>query len=274
MTEENKNKVINYKKYLQESGKSENTVRSYLAAVSGFLSDYGYLSTDNLLSYRQALIVSCKASTVNQRMNAINSFIKYENSDISNNCLIKIRKSTCIDNVITKEEFDLLKKNLLKDKKYKLYFLVRYMASTGMRISEVLILTVDDIRRGYLNIQSKGNKERRVYIPSALSHETMCWLMEGNIYDGFIFRNKQGNRLGSSGARYLIKHYGIKYGIEESHLHPHAFRHRFALNFMEVHKDISLLSDLLGHESIETTRIYLKKTADEQRRLIDAIVNW
>ena len=66
----------------------------------------------------------------------------------------------------------------------------------------------------------------------------------------------------------------LKYGIPESHLHPHAFRHRFALNFISVHKDISMLSDLLGHESIETTRIYLKKTADEQKNLIDLIVNW
>lgn len=274
MTEENKSKVLEYRRYLYESGRAENTVRSYSSVISGFLSEYGCLSTTNLLNYRQDLLASCKASTVNQRMNAMNSYMKFEDSDISNNCLIKIKKSTCIDNVITNEEFDLLKTNLLKDKKYKLYFLVRYMASTGMRISEVLTLTVDDIRRGYLNIQSKGNKERRVYIPSALSQETMYWLIEGNVYGGFIFRNKQGKRLGSSGARYLIKHYGMKYGIEESHLHPHAFRHRFALNFMEVHKDISLLSDLLGHESIETTRIYLKKTADEQRRLIDAIVNW
>ena len=274
MTEINQIKITYFKKYLRENGCSENTIRSYSSTASNFLSKYDTVTSDNLINYRNYLLNSGKSSTVNQRINAINQYIKYENNGIANAHLIKVRRSIYIDNVISNEEYQLFKEQLLKEKKYKLYFLIRFMASTGMRISEVLQLTTDDIRIGHCNIRSKGNKERRVYIPSALSYEAMMWMTEYHVNSGYVFINRFGERMSSSGARYLIKHYGMKYGIPESHLHPHAFRHRFALNFIGVHKDISMLSDLLGHESIETTRIYLKKTADEQKDLINLIVNW
>ena len=274
MTEINEIKIIYFKKYLQENGCSENTIRSYSSTAYSFLSKYDTVTSENLIDYRNSLLNSRKSSTINQKINAINRYIKFENNGTANANLIKVHRAVYIDNVISNEEYELFKKQLLKDKKYKLYFLIRFMASTGMRISEVLQLTTDDIRIGHCNIRSKGNKERRIYIPSALSYEAMLWMTEYNINNGYIFINQYGGRMSPSGVRYLIKHYGSKYGIPESHLHPHAFRHRFALNFINVHKDISMLADLLGHESIETTRIYLKKTADEQKNLINLIVNW
>lgn len=274
MTEINQIKIIYFKKYLRENGCSENTIRSYSSTASNFLSKYDTVTSDNLIKYRDCLLHSGKSSTINQRINAINRYIKYENNGIASAHLIKVRRTIYIDNVISNEEYELFKEKLLKEKKYKLYFLIRFMASTGMRISEILQLTTDDIRIGHCNMRSKGNKERRIYIPSALSYEAMMWITEYHISTGYVFMNQYGDRMSASGARYLIKHYGMKYGIPESHLHPHAFRHRFALNFINIHKDISMLSDLLGHESIETTRIYLKKTADEQKNLIDLIVNW
>ena len=274
MTEINEIKITYFKKHLRENCYSENTIRSYSSTVTQFLSTYDIVTSDNLVQYRNYLLTSGKSSTINQKINAINRYVKFENNGVANAHLIKVRRDIYIDNVITNEEYELFKEQLLKDKKYKLYFLIRFMASTGMRISEVLQMTTDDIRIGHCNIRSKGNKERRVYIPSSLSYEAMMWMAECNIKPGFIFTNRYEKCITPSGARYLIKHYGLKYGIPESHLHPHAFRHRFALNFINVHKDISMLSDLLGHESIETTRIYLKKTADEQKNLIDLIVNW
>ena len=71
-----------------------------------------------------------------------------------------------------------------------------------------------------------------------------------------------------------MKNYAIKYGIDPKVVYPHSFRHRFAKNFLEKYSDISLLADLMGHESIETTRIYLRKTASEQQKLVDEIVTW
>ena len=274
MTEYNKMEIARFKQYLKERGCSENTIRSYSSAVAFFLSNYGSITSESLLKYRDYLISNLKSSTINQRINAINKFIKFEKKESQSIQLVKIKRVTYIDNVITNEEYELFKECLLENKKYKLYFLVRVLAATGMRISEALELKVENIVAGYCDIRSKGDKERRVFIPSILTREVISWLSQDGIFSGYLFTNRSGEKLSTSGARYLIKYYGVKYGIIQEHLHPHAFRHRFALNFIEIDKDISTLSDLLGHESIETTRVYLKKTSDEQKRLINQIVIW
>lgn len=274
MTELNKRKLLYFEQYLKEDGCSENTIKSYIATATYFLSEYDSVTSENLIHYRNYLLYKNKSSTINQRINAINRFIKFEDIGVKRPPLVKIQKNTVAKNIITQEEYDLLKSKLLQDKKYKVYFLIRFMASTGMRISEVLELKVEDIISECFAIKSKGNKERLIFIPSILSRDALIWIDSCELQQGYVFTNRNGKKLTSSGARYLIKHYGVKYGIPESHLHPHAFRHRFALNFIDTRRDISMLSDLLGHESIETTRIYLKKSSDEQKRMIDQIVNW
>ena len=274
MTDYNRAEIMHFKQYLRERGCSENTVRSYSSVVTFFLSNYGSVTTENLIKYKRYLTDNSKSSTVNQRINAINKFIKFENKETQVIPLIKIKRVTYLDNVITNEEYELFKRRLLEEKKYKLYSLIRLLAATGMRISEALDLKAEDVITGYYDIRSKGDKERRVFIPSPFIQEAISWMGRDGIFNGYLFTNQSGRRLSASGARYLIKHYGVRYGIPQEHLHPHAFRHRFALNFMGNQKDISMLSDLLGHESIETTRIYLKKTADEQKILINQVVNW
>ena len=71
-----------------------------------------------------------------------------------------------------------------------------------------------------------------------------------------------------------MKHFAVKYNLNPKVVYPHSFRHRFAKNFLERFNDIALLADLMGHESIETTRIYLRRTASEQQQIVDKIVNW
>ena len=89
---------------------------------------------------------------------------------------------------------------------------------------------------------------------------------------------KEALMKGSKESDYLLfvedKNYAIKYGLNPKVVYPHSFRHRFAKNFLEKFNDISLLADLMGHESIETTRIYLRKTASEQQEIVDKIVTW
>lgn len=76
------------------------------------------------------------------------------------------------------------------------------------------------------------------------------------------------------GISQQLKNYADKYGLDKKVVYPHSFRHRYAKNFLEKHNDIALLADLMGHESIETTRIYLRRTASEQQALVDKIVTW
>ena len=91
---------------------------------------------------------------------------------------------------------------------------------------------------------------------------------------GYLFLNRFGERITTRGISQQLKNYAIKYELNPAVVYPHSFRHRFAKNFLEKFNDISLLADLMGHESIETTRIYLRRSSTEQQTIVDKIVTW
>ena len=97
---------------------------------------------------------------------------------------------------------------------------------------------------------------------------------ENNMDSGWLFKNRFGERITARGISQQLKNYAIKYGLSTKVVYPHSFRHRFAKNFLDKFNDIALLADLMGHESIETTRIYLRRTASEQRAIVDKVVTW
>ena len=125
-----------------------------------------------------------------------------------------------------------------------------------------------------MDLYSKGGKVRRIYFPEKLCGEMLSWLDSRQIQTGFIFTNRRGNPITPRGISSQLKVLAKKYRICPDTVYPHSFRHRFAKNFLTKFNDISLLADLMGHESIETTRIYLTRSSDEQRELIDRIVTW
>ena len=127
---------------------------------------------------------------------------------------------------------------------------------------------------GYIDLYTKGGKLRRLYIPKKLKNETEIWLKNNNINSGYLFKNRFGDRITARGISQQLKNYALKYGLNTKVVYPHSFRHRFAKNFLEKFNDIALLADLMGHESIETTRIYLRRTASEQREIVDKVVTW
>ena len=148
------------------------------------------------------------------------------------------------------------------------------MAATGARVSELIQIKVEHVKLGYLDLYSKGGKLRRIYIPEKLKQEAILWLTENSRDSGFIFLNKDGNLITTRGISGQLKKFAKKYSLDPAVVYPHSFRHRFAKNFLEHCSDIAFLADLMGHESIETTRIYLRKTATEQRELVDQIIDW
>ena len=91
---------------------------------------------------------------------------------------------------------------------------------------------------------------------------------------GHARHTKKGRPISSRGIRCQLKHYAGKYGIDADTVYPHSFRHRFAINFLMQFNDISLLADLMGHENIETTRIYLTRSSKEQQALLDQLITW
>ena len=125
-----------------------------------------------------------------------------------------------------------------------------------------------------MDLYSKGGKVRRIYFPEKLCEETLLWLEEREVSTGFIFTNHHGKQITPRGISSQLKVFAKKYRIAPETVYPHSFRHRFAKNFLAKFNDISLLADLMGHESIETTRVYLTRSSAEQRELIDKIVTW
>ena len=130
------------------------------------------------------------------------------------------------------------------------------------------------MQEGYVDLYSKGGKLRRLYIPKKLQSEALSWIESRNITSGYLFVNRFGKPITSRGVSQQLKNYAVKYGLRVEVVYPHSFRHLFAKNFLDKYNDIALLADLMGHESIETTRIYLRRTASEQRAIVDKIVTW
>lgn len=156
----------------------------------------------------------------------------------------------------------------------KWYFAVWFLGATGARVSEFLKIKAEHVAAGYVDIYGKGGKVRRLFIPKTLREAASKWLDECGVSSGYIFTNKYGEMLTSRGVSIQLKHYAKKYGIKPEVVYPHSFRHRFAKSFLEKFNDIALLADLMGHESIETTRIYLRRTASEQQEIVDKVVTW
>lgn len=143
-----------------------------------------------------------------------------------------------------------------------------------MRVSELLKIRAEHVKAGMMDLYSKGGKMRRIYFPTALCEEAQDWLKKREITSGCIFTGRNGHVITARGVHFQLKVLAKRYKIPSEQVYPHSFRHRFAKNFLAKFNDISLLADLMGHESIETTRIYLTRSSEEQQKLIDRLVKW
>ena len=263
-----------YEEYLRKDNLSENTIISYLWTVNYFNEHYNAVNKKNLLAYKGYLMEFLKPKTVNLRIQAINKYLEYLGKRKIALKGIKVQQKNFLENVISNADYNFLKKQLKKDGNMEWYFVVWYLAATGARVSELIQIKIEHIEIGYFDLYTKGGKLRRLYIPKKLKKETLEWLEETNRSSGYLFLNRYGNRITPRGISQQLKNYADKYGLDKKVVYPHSFRHRYAKNFLEKYNDIALLADLMGHESIETTRIYLRRTASEQQELVNRIVTW
>lgn len=263
-----------FERHLRRVHLSENTIASYIFAVKQYDEQYGELTQKNLRDYKIWLIESYKPKTVNLRLRAINCYLEYTGHEKWRLPFVRVQQKAFLENVISEADYNYFKAALKKDNELFWYFVIRFLAATGARISELIQIKVEHVRLGHLDLYSKGGKLRRIYIPKSLQEEALSWLASRNQESGFIFLNKYGDRITTRGISGQLKKLASRYGIDPAVVYPHSFRHRFAKSFLERCNDIAFLADLMGHESIETTRIYLRKTATEQREIVDLIIDW
>ena len=263
-----------FEEHLRKSNLSENTITSYLWTVNYYHEHYETISKENLLAYKGYLMEFYKPKTVNLRIQAMNKYLEYLRKERLQLKAVKVQQKNFLENVISNADYKFLKKQLKKDGNMEWYFVVWYLAATGARVSELIQIKIEHVELGYFDLYSKGGKLRRLYIPKKLRNETLAWLEETHRSSGYLFLNHYGERITTRGVSQQLKNHADKYGLDKKVVYPHSFRHRYAKNFLEKYNDIALLADLMGHESIETTRIYLRRTASEQQALVDKIVTW
>ena len=263
--------INTFERVLRQGNYAENTITAYTYAVRDYYSRYPRVDKLNLLEYRELLIETRSPKTVNLRLQGLNKYLSLIGKEELQLKFVKVQEETFLENVISYKEYHYLKNCLKNESDLRCYFAVRFLAGTGARVSELIRIKVEHVQAGYYDICSKGGKIRRLYIPDQLREETLSWL---NRETGYLFLNRNGKRITTRGLAGRLTFYARKYGMDPSVVHPHAFRHLYAKTFLERHQDIALLADLLGHNNISTTRIYLRKSKTEQQRLVNKIVDW
>lgn len=263
-----------FKVFLEDLGLADNTVQSYVWTVNHFLSNYEIINRENLYAFKGFLMEHFKPQTVNLRLQGINRYLDFIKKDKFKMKFVKVQQKNFLENVISDADYRFLKQRLKAEGYLEWYFVVWFMGATGARISELLKIKVEHVEVGFLDIYSKGGKIRRLYIPKRLREEASIWLADKGLTSGYIFKNKYGKVISARGISQQLKYFARQYGLDSKVVYPHSFRHRFAKNFLEKYNDIAFLADLMGHESIETTRIYLRKTATEQQKIVDKVVTW
>lgn len=263
-----------FEMYLRQDNMAENTIAAYRYAVNDFSSKYKELTKKNLLLYKAYLLETFKPKTVNLRIQALNKYLDYLGKPRLRLKSVKVQQKSYLENVISNADYVFLKNKLKEDGNNEWYFVVRYLAATGARVSELIQIKIEHVNVGYFDIYTKGGKVRRLFIPKTLIQETETWLKEAGRETGYLFLNRFGNRITTRGIAQQLKNYAVKYKLNPKVVYPHSFRHRFAKNFLEKYNDIALLADLMGHESIETTRIYLRRTSSEQQQIVDNVITW
>ncbi len=201
-------------------------------------------------------------------------FSRANNNGIYKLMLVKEQKRTYMDNIISQKDYEKLKRQLKQDNNMYWYFVVRFLGSTGARISELLQIKIEDLALGYLDLYTKGGKIRRLYLPRVVCEEALPYFRDQGVESGFIFLNRRGTLITSRAIEMQLKTLAKRYHINADTVYPHSFRHRYAKNFLKRFNDISLLADLMGHDSVETTRIYLTRSSQEQKELLDRIITW
>lgn len=261
---------------------ADRSVQTYLHRVRLFLREFGVFSAENLIEWKDNQVEGLKSPNyINQGLISFRKYIDFNGWDIPIPKSVPSQKKQYLDNVITRADYDFLCRYLIgqfnttKSKKYeRLYIAIRIMGTTGLRLSELLNIKVEDIKLGVFDIYGKRTKNRRIYIPASAQKELMGLLNGMGVTSGYAVLDRDFKRYKEGAFQQAIKGLADETEIDAELMHPHGFRHFFAKEFIRNHSDICLLADLLGHSSLETTRIYLKLTSREQKDVVDKVVVW
>ena len=268
------NKIINdFKVYLTDNDKSVYTVEKYIRDVIKF-KDFACsdeITKETAGEYKIYLVRNgYSVRSINSMLSSVNALFEFLNRHDLKVKTIKMQRSVYCpeDKELTRAEYQRLCAAAKMKKNNRLELIIETVCSTGIRIGELKYITVESAKRGEAVVTLKG-KTRYVFIPKELKRKLLRYATEQTIKSGMIFVTRTGKAVNRTNIWRNMKNLCKDAGVKPEKVFPHNLRHLFARTFYNIDKDIAKLADILGHSSIDTTRIYIISTGAEHRRLIE-----
>lgn len=277
----NKDYLKEFVGWLKDNDKSQNTIDSYTRDLKQFFEFYTKSITEigkeDVREFKEYLkSKQLNIKSINRKLVSLKQFVDFLNDRFNAGITVKIRpekqqKQDYLEEMLTKEEYEKMVKAAEKagDLRAKAIFATLYY--TGMRVSEMLQMQVDDIEKDRIEVKGKGSKYRYVFIPKKLKPILRAYANVREDRHDTLFKplfTGQRGPINRQTVHNIIKQYARAAGIKESKAHAHSFRHLFCLRLAEMGMDIDTIADLAGHSDINITRIYTRKTTQQ---LQDAI---
>ena len=269
----NEKVIVKFRRKLEREEKSSYTIEKYIRDALTFIrfAKGKGLCKELMIEYKSKLVSDGYGNaSINSMLASINSLLKFLGREdcIVSNIKVQKRSYRSEDKSLSKSEFFKLRSGAAG--KPRLCLIIETLACTGIRISELKYFTVEALKKGNVEVCCK-NKVRTVMVTSELRKRLLSYAKRTGITSGVIFRTRYGNPVNRSNIWRELKNLCVRAGIKKSKVFPHNFRKLFAKLFYEMSKDISQLADLLGHCSINTTRIYIMTTENEALSKVESV---
>lgn len=263
-----------FKHYLYEEERSGNTIEKYMRDIRFFHEWLKGRSIDKsvVIEYKKELCNRYAARSINSMLSSVNAFFVFMGWHDLKVKTLKIQRQIFADKSkeLSKAEYERLLAAAKDRKNERLYYLMQTIASTGLRVSEIKYVTCEAVRRGQAVINCKG-KIRQIFLPKKLCKMLKKYIKSQNIKNSPVFITKTGKPLDRSNIWKMLKDLCESAGVPKDKVFPHNFRHLFARTFYSLQKDIVRLADILGHSSVETTRIYTTESGAEHRKQLQQL---
>ena len=268
------NDILGFRKYLTDSEKSQATISKYTYDVRCFICWLNGREAEKaeVVGYKQYLQTVYAPASVNSMLSSVNSFFEFLGwSDLRVKTL-KIQRQTFLssDKELSRQEYGRLLRAAQKAGLPRMYWLMQTICATGIRISELPYITVEAVKKGYADINCKG-KRRHVYLPDTLRSALKEYCSGMKIKKGSVFITQSGRPIDRSYVWTEMKKLCREAGVPEVKVYPHNLRHLFARTHYAVYKDIVRLADILGHSSVNTTRIYTMESGEIHRKQVQKL---
>ena len=268
--------IESYRRWLIGMERSRGTISQYLRDIQSlylFLPEGQELDREQVQLWKASLAEKGLApSTINAALTAVNGFFRFMHWEELTVRLLRRQKQLFRDNEreLARKEYMRLVQTAARQGKNRLSLIMQSICATGIRISELRFLTVEALHTGRAMVDCKG-KNRVVLIPNELKRMLMRYVKEKGILSGPVFVTKKGRPVDRSNVWHEMKRRCRHSGVNARKVFPHNLRHLFAVTFYRQQKDLAKLADILGHSSIETTRIYAMESGAEHQRMINAL---